>query len=344
MRLPPCAIRLTEIVSAVCVCGSSGVGQTPTVTIGQLQSPTEQIFGAIQSVVADSSGIIYILDRQSLEIRMFSKTGAYVGGGAGRGSGPGELRVPVGMVINDTGRLYIVDNYFNRAAVFERQASRLVPVGNIKLPNNPYALCAIASRLFVVAPSEKAIIHEIRSNGDVVKSFGPPKRIVDDPRLNWPGVKASMLDEQNAGHLLCLTPELIVFAHRSLPDVVAYRSDGRVVWHTTVRDFKRARWVTGSSPGTLTQAADPKTKTVHQSRALFKVDESTIAVVISEHKLAGQVGDYDVRFLSLATGKEVRRGRSPALITNSTKFGFLGYVNVPFPRVIVYPSIPFRKE
>jgi hypothetical protein len=327
-------------------CGLAAVasvsGQTPRLTIGRLQGSNQEIFGVIQAIVADADGNLYVLDKQSLEIRTFSQSGSFLGSAGRRGSGPGEFRVPVSMSIDESNRLYVLDNYFERATVFARQTARLNPIGTIKLPHNPQALCAFRDKLYVVAPTEKAIIHEFRNSGDSIRSFGEPQRVIDDKRLSSVSVRASLLEQQNAGHITCTNNGLIVFAHRSLPYVVAFRSDGRLAWRSTLSDFNRVRWVTGSSAQSLTQTPAPGKSTVHQTVSVITVDDSTVGVVISERSLRGQVGDFHVRLLSSANGRERNRATSPVLIAGSTNYGFFGYVNTPFPTVTVFSTLPFN--
>ena len=90
--------------------------------------PGEQ-FADIATILVDSSGTIYVLERQTQEIRVFDPAGVFTHRIGGAGDGPGEMRRAAGMTMGPGGRLWVVDpgrgyEVFERDGTFVDQYPR----------------------------------------------------------------------------------------------------------------------------------------------------------------------------------------------------------------------------
>lgn len=105
--------------------------------IGSVEGAGPESFAAIAHVDVDAAGRVYVLDRQSKDVRVFD-TGKHVRTMGRDGAGPGELRDPIGMAFDTLGQLWIVDPSNVRYTVFDT-AGRFVtshrrPISSYTIP------------------------------------------------------------------------------------------------------------------------------------------------------------------------------------------------------------------
>ena len=55
------------------------------------------VFGDVWDVTLDRAGRLYVLDRQSKDVRVFAETGEHIRTLGREGGGPGELNTPIGL-------------------------------------------------------------------------------------------------------------------------------------------------------------------------------------------------------------------------------------------------------
>ena len=55
------------------------ISVTPILSIGSLDAPAPEVFGEVTDIVVDEAGRIVVLDRLSMEIRLFDAEGAFLG-------------------------------------------------------------------------------------------------------------------------------------------------------------------------------------------------------------------------------------------------------------------------
>lgn len=77
------------------------------------------LFADIWSVQMDELGRLYVLDRQTENVRVFTSEGDYLRSIGAPGEGPGELRNPVGMAWGPEGRLWVINIGNARYEVFD---------------------------------------------------------------------------------------------------------------------------------------------------------------------------------------------------------------------------------
>lgn len=90
----------------------------PEVSIGELDGAEEYLFGGIWSIAVDDDRVVYVLDAQARQVRVFDSAGEYVRTLGGRGEGPGEFRSAEAIALLPDGRLVVRDSGRNRVHVF----------------------------------------------------------------------------------------------------------------------------------------------------------------------------------------------------------------------------------
>jgi hypothetical protein len=77
--------------------------------VGAVDSIASETFGQIASVAFDASDNLYVLDRQASRVMVFDRNGRFVRQIGSEGEGPGELMVPVQVVVAPDGTIVIQD-------------------------------------------------------------------------------------------------------------------------------------------------------------------------------------------------------------------------------------------
>ncbi len=91
--------------------------------IGALQGAPEYQFGEVGSIAIDSKGRVFVLDSQAQHIQVYSPEGVYEQTIGGRGSGPGEFRAGMALLMGPGDTLLVPD-------VWNRRFSRYAPDGS----------------------------------------------------------------------------------------------------------------------------------------------------------------------------------------------------------------------
>ncbi|HEX6135105.1 MAG TPA: 6-bladed beta-propeller [Longimicrobiales bacterium] len=95
------------------------------VVIGELEGADEYTFGNVQDIAVADDGTMYVLDGQTLNIRVYSPDGTHVRTFGRQGEGPGELKQPYGMLFLSDGRLVVRDAGNARMNVYSRDGESL---------------------------------------------------------------------------------------------------------------------------------------------------------------------------------------------------------------------------
>ena len=93
------------------------------VRIGSVEGAGPEAFAQIVDLEVDAAGRIYVLDRQTQDIRIFDQAGAHVRTIGRRGGGPGEFQLAHGLAMDHAGRLWVVDR--NRFTLFDTSGTFL---------------------------------------------------------------------------------------------------------------------------------------------------------------------------------------------------------------------------
>lgn len=92
---------------------------TEELRIGSAEGTGPSSFAQIAAIEVDPSGRIYVLERQSQEIRVFDAHGVHMRTIGRAGAGPGELQQAIGFAWDPHGRLWVMDQQNARYTVFD---------------------------------------------------------------------------------------------------------------------------------------------------------------------------------------------------------------------------------
>lgn len=92
----------------------------PAITIGKVEGTGADVFGSISALQVDHVGNIYVLDRQSNDLRIFDRQGHHVRTVGRSGKGPGEYSAANGLVWLVEDSLLVVDQQGNRYTILDR--------------------------------------------------------------------------------------------------------------------------------------------------------------------------------------------------------------------------------
>jgi sugar lactone lactonase YvrE len=96
---------------------------TETLRIGTMEEGPASFGGWIKGIDADGQGRVWVLDRETQEIRVFSADGAHLMNVGRKGSGPGEFRDAEGIAFAKDGRLWVRDAANARLSAFASDGS-----------------------------------------------------------------------------------------------------------------------------------------------------------------------------------------------------------------------------
>ncbi len=153
-----------------------------------------------------------------------------------------------------------------------------------------------------------------------------------------------LIESQNRGRLYChQDPPLIVLLPEQTPLVRAFRPDGSEIWRTELSDYHQRRPELTRGGRALRMAADPESGTAHTGKAVARIGPDSVVITLHEGSLADPVGELDARIVSLSNGREIGLGRAEVVIAATRDSLVYGYVNHPYPRVLVSHGLPIRK-
>ena len=217
------AIRNARLVVAI---GSAGMDHS------EHSDPT--VFGSLADVAVDTAGLVYVLDDQAQEVRVFDFFGRFVHKFGGFGDGPSELRHAIGIELLGDGRILVASRDM-RVKVFAPSDHGWQSTQTIEAPVGPRAVCTMRDgRVFIngYRQDENTLVHQLPLSGtdSVAFAFGEGYR--DENWLVQMALAEGALACANAGH------GLVVLGHRALPLIRAFDSlDGSLVWTSKLESF-----------------------------------------------------------------------------------------------------------
>ena len=88
------------------------------VRIGAADGAGPSVFGRVSDVAVGPDELVYVLDGQAREVRVFDLAGRHVRTIGREGEGPGELRGPYALAHDARGRLWVADERARRYSLF----------------------------------------------------------------------------------------------------------------------------------------------------------------------------------------------------------------------------------
>lgn len=89
--------------------------------VGAIEGEAWETFGSIGQVAFDSAGKLYVFDNQNGRIVVVGPDGGFVREIGKRGSGPGELSMPMAMAVSQDGGIAILDPGMQGVTLFDRE-------------------------------------------------------------------------------------------------------------------------------------------------------------------------------------------------------------------------------
>lgn len=90
----------------------------PVDTIGMDTGDSDYVFGMVLAAEVDRSGRLLALDPQRCRLSAFDEDGSFLGFAGGRGSGPGELQLPLDFAVMGDGGVVITDMQSGRLTFY----------------------------------------------------------------------------------------------------------------------------------------------------------------------------------------------------------------------------------
>lgn len=202
-----------------------------TVFIGALDSPAEEVFGSIAQATRDARGRFIVLEERSSQVRVFSRTGAFLFTVGGPGRGPGEFTNPLSLAIDHAGQLLVAD-LTRQIHLFTPVADSFVYARSIGIGVSAQAMCVMGETVVVhgLHLERPEALHEFTLMGSPLRSFGAVYES-PSPIINY---------TLSQGRLACSEGNgLIVFAPISgIGEVYAFDTLGSQVWATKFKGFQ----------------------------------------------------------------------------------------------------------
>ena len=192
------------------------------------------VFGSLADVAVDTAGLVYVLDEQAQEVRVFDFLGRFVHKFGGFGDGPSELRHSIGIELLGDGRILVASRDL-RVKVFAVSDDGWSAHQTIDAPVGPRAICSMRDgRVFINGYRQNAneLVHQLSldETDAVPLAFGEGYQ--DE---NW--LLQMALGE---GPLACASGRrgLVVLGHRTIPVIRAFDSlSGSLAWASRLESF-----------------------------------------------------------------------------------------------------------
>ena len=317
---------------------------SPTLSIGSADKEGPTLFGTITGVAADGSGNIYVLDRSTHSVRVFSSSGRFLGSAGRPGRGPGDLSWPHTLFHDKKNTLFVIDRV-NGVVTFETRDGALSHRASIAanfLPNNA---CLLGEKLIVPAWRDQKILHVFDRNGQYLRSFG-------DGFNRDTSEAVREVANQTQLQISCDSALNRIFvAPIAIGEVRAYDSAGQLVWQQRLEGFDESRTLLNHQ-GVVTVRGK------HYASSLLRLGDDLLLLQVrhrepvksssSKVNPQGGRGYWETRaivsyILSARSGRVVSRSVGAPLIGVITPGFVVAFEDEPFPRVTLLPWREVRR-
>ena len=144
----------------------------------------DAVFSRPVSISHDRDAV-YVIDAEENEVRVFSKTGAFVRVFGRKGQGPGEFDSPADLDVSGD-RIYVTDRFNKRVQVLDRKGSYL---GGFRVPFTPDQICVLSSGRIILShlplgiEGPEPMVHGFSEKGDLLweqaDSYHSGERVYD---------------------------------------------------------------------------------------------------------------------------------------------------------------------
>ena len=320
---------------------------TTFLEIGVLDGDRNRIFGQIEDVDVDSDGNIVVLDRRSYAVSWFASDGRFLGVVGREGSGPEEFggSGPEGMAVGPNNLVYVLDAPERRVLVFALSGNgpvavrtlSVVPVfaGDICIRGRGSDAQIVLLGQVPHATATSPLVHVFSLDGARVSSFGPAVQELLDATL--PAAMWRTLEHiNNRGHLSCASSRVAITSER-LGIVRAYSALGDIDRQVRLDNFAPVKW-TIEGRG-VRMGMDPDLGRANTISAVAALSDETVLLTLHEASSTDWLGRLSLIVANLENGEHSASHPEGLIATKVVGGRLYGYVNDPFPRVVVR-SVP----
>lgn len=306
----------------------------PSLSLGAMDTPPEQVFGEISDVESDSAGRIYVLDSQGGAVRIFGPSGAFLTEIGRFGDGPGEFAAPSSLAILDDGSL-VVAGTMGRVTRFLRDDSDLPKEfdRSFSVPLGVMSMCGLDNRLYLegVALADSFAIHSFDTSGRFRNSFAPLFE-AEDPMVR---------ETFSWGWVACEKEErVIAYAPRYAGTVALFRPDGRKVWTVSIPEFRPIPFEVRPDANNLVAFSWVTPEGTDRVVSLEVQGEQVIVQVATRDVTSTSRYDFQrlrTMIFQIASGRLMGVREDLPVVRGLGSRAIYATAQEPFPRVTLYP-------
>lgn len=308
------------------------LGSSTVLRLGAEESGPE-VFGRVwDAAVASPSERLVVLDEIDQDIRVFDRSGRFIGQTGGIGDGPTEFRYANGIEVLGDGRLVVSSRGSAQLKVLAESESGWELEATVQLPAGPDDLCSTPSgRVFISGYKREGntLVHEVAvaegsENHDFADGYVADHWLIED--------------QLGSGRIACAEARgVVAFAYELLPWVRAFDLNaGRLLWSAGIEEFLPPMVVSRVRPDGRHAVRRGRTEVEDGVAALHSVSSDHLLLQISRLHSDARRADVRSYLLDVATGLGASLGGDVLPPVVSTFPG--GYVAVfedPYPRLEV---------
>ncbi|MDZ7339498.1 MAG: hypothetical protein ONB30_13290 [candidate division KSB1 bacterium] len=182
-------------------------------------------YEGVSWVAGDGEGNLFLLEREACMIHRCTPEGKHLRTFGAKGGGPGELMMPLYMVLDREGNLCVLDAGNSKVAVFAPDGRFLKEV-RLEFRGVPGGFAVDSTGTFYVSwydARSECVIHKYSTSGDLLHSFGQPVRFRSP--VAYPEI--TMKEQISAGPLL-VAGDRLYYSQFNPYEIRQYTLDGEL--------------------------------------------------------------------------------------------------------------------
>lgn len=222
-----------DTVEPVLETSSAGIEHmefTPGLAIGVELGDSNYVFGQIIEALLNENGDVLILDMSSMNVRIFSSSGYFIGSAGRQGTGPGEFQMPRGMTVLGNNNFIVSDAAGGAICIFDDSLNWKANITGF-FPRPPFTVRTAGDSAFVgMLPSfnrEEGLmgysIVRMENSSEQVTVYDEQMQIFDPSRIGPMRDEGNpIFTSDNEGHVFIAQPGADAVS------VTGYLPDGEV--------------------------------------------------------------------------------------------------------------------
>lgn len=181
------------------------IRELSTTDVGSMNMPTD--------VAVDQKGRVYIVDSGNHRVLVYSSGGAYLFSFGSEGTGPAQLKYPVGIDTVEDGRVLVADRGNRRIQIFTHDGKFVstikAVVGKVSYEPVDVAVNQKENRIYVTASSPIHQLIVLDEKGKIVSTWGKPGN--NEGEFRYPATIAVNTDDDEVYVVDVLNTRVQVF-------------------------------------------------------------------------------------------------------------------------------------